>query len=64
MENNVHIKKYVDQVRHELYHLVPADSFLSALQNDLEEYTAQFPESGYEDLVEQFGDRRLSRRNF
>lgn len=58
------IKEYMDQVRHNIYNLYPADDFLSALQNDLEDYTAQFPDCDFDDIVEQFGNPELVARDF
>lgn len=58
------IKEYMDQVRHNIYNLYPADDFLSALQNDLEDYTTQFPECNFDDIIEQFGNPELVARDF
>lgn len=58
------IKKYIDQVRHNIYNLYPADDFLSALQDDLEDYTTQFPECDFDDIIEQFGNPEMVARDF
>ncbi len=58
------IKEYIEQVRHNIYNLYPADDFLSALRSDLEEYTTQFPECNFDDLIEQFGTPEMVARDF
>lgn len=58
------IKEYIEQVRHNIYNLYPADDFLSALRSDLEEYITQFPECNFDDLIEQFGTPEMVARDF
>lgn len=49
------IEQYINKVRKELYHLVPSEDYISDLRTILAEYIQQFPESTYQNLVEQFG---------
>lgn len=49
------IEVYINDVKKELYNLVPADDFLSELKNNLLDFIKDNPDSSMDDLVEQFG---------
>ena len=49
------IERYLDDIKKNLYNLVPSDDFLEEIRQNLLEYIRQFPETTYPDLVELFG---------
>lgn len=49
------VEQYICDVKRELYRLVRAESYITNLRENLEEYVRQFPDCVYSDLVEQFG---------
>ena len=49
------IEKYINDIRKNIYHLVPSDDYLDDLRQNLSEYAQQFPDFTYTDLVAQFG---------
>lgn len=64
MKDKTIIYLYINQVRRNIYNPSSAKLFLAALQNDLEEYVTQFPESTFDNLVEQFGTPETVAQDF
>lgn len=58
------IDVYIEEVRHELYSLVPSEAFLKALRETLAEYADLNPECTLDDLVEQFGTPEMVAKEF
>lgn len=61
--NNI-VEQYINNVKRELYHLIPAKEYILDLRTNLEEYMQQFPGSTYLDLVEQFGSPKSVAEEF